>query len=232
MYRTDNYSALKCLCVSDIASVASVCGGAARLPSFLLASSKSLHLAEKFFQQAHAAVHVFLLQQERRQESEHDLRRAVEQYARRHRFIDDRARRDRELKRLDEATAPRLFCDSEFLHDQIQLVAQVCSDAVDLVEETVVLDHSQKFERDAAGERSTAECGAVLAGSHYGCERLLRDERSQRQPAGNRLRHHHHVRNNPRLLKGEHAAGAAEAALDLVEDEHGVVAVGGGARFL
>ena len=60
---------------------------------------------------------------------------------------------------------------------------------------------------------------------------FARDRCGQRQrAAGQRLGQRDDVRNDARVLEGEHRAGAAEAGKDLVEDQQQLVAVGGGAQ--
>ncbi len=62
---------------------------------------------------------------------------------------------------------------------------------------------------------------AVLEAAHG----FVRDQRADRQAAAKALRQHHDVRRDARMLEAEELAGAADAGLDLVEDQQDAVLV-------
>src|ERR1019366_4231153 len=82
-------------------------------------------------------------------------------------------------------------------------------------------------------QRTPAEGGAVLSRRNRGGEMFFRQERAERHSRsdwfGNGDDVGHYTRRYAEALEGEHFAGAAEAALDLIEDERGLMLVGEGA---
>ena len=57
-------------------------------------------------------------------------------------------------------------------------------------------------------------------------KRSLGEKRAQRQPGGDGLGNANHVRHDAEVLEGEELPGTPQSALDLVEDERGLVLVG------
>ena len=70
----------------------------------------------------------------------------------------------------------------------------------------------------------------MVAGLEHGGGVRVRHACADRQPAAEALRHGHHVGRDAELLVRPERAGAAVAALDLVEDQEGAVLVAGLAR--
>ena len=72
-----------------------------------------------------------------------------------------------------------------------------------------------------------------MGADHHARRRLLGGEAgAEREAAADALGHRHDVGLDAVMLVGEHLAGAAVAALDLVEDEHQIVLVGERAQAL
>ena len=90
-----------------------------------------------------------------------------------------------------------------------------------------------ELERHAAGQRSAAERGAVHARTDGLCRAIVCDNHAQGDAAGQRLGRHHDIRQHHRVGKliGEVLAHAADAALDFIEDQQRIVAVGQFARL-
>ncbi len=61
--------------------------------------------------------------------------------------------------------------------------------------------------------------GPGMSARGPGVEPVAIDHDRQRQAATNGLGHHHHVRDDAGVFKGEHLAGTPETALDLVDDQ-------------
>src|SRR5580698_2931462 len=87
-------------------------------------------------------------------------------------------------------------------------------------------DNCQIFEAYAAGKRTSAKSCAVLSGRNRGGEVFFRQKGTERHASRVRLGDGDDVGNHTEALESEQLACASEAALDLVEDERGVVMVG------
>ena len=109
--------------------------------------------------------------------------------------------------------------------------AEVAADVDDVRQQR--LEDIEKFEGDAAGQRSAAEGGAVHAAADGGRGAFVGGDDAQRNAAGDRLGGDHDVGQNRRVehLIGEVRSGAADAALDFVEDQQRVVPIGQLARL-
>src|SRR5208337_5664091 len=130
-----------------------------------------------------------------------------------------------EHEALNQSAAAR-FTGRGVLRDQfLELLMQVSSNLHDVFEQVFFFNDGQIFEPDAAGQRTAAEGGAVLSGRNRGGEVFLRQERAERQSRGDRLGDGDDVGYHSEALEGEELAGAAEAALDLVENERGLVMI-------
>src|ERR1035437_7960197 len=84
----------------------------------------------------------------------------------------------------------------------------------------------RSLQRDATGQRTPAERRPVLARSDVLREALLGEKRPQRQSGGDGLGNANHVGHHAEVLEGEELPGASQSALNLVEDERGLVLVG------
>ena len=88
----------------------------------------------------------------------------------------------------------------------------------------VLLGHGlQRAERCRAGNRIAAERAAEAAGMHRVHQVRPAGHAGQRQPAGDPLRRGDQVRHDRLVIAGEPVTGAAQAALDLVGDQHDAV---------
>ena len=96
-----------------------------------------------------------------------------------------------------------------------------------------LIENIHELERHAAGQRSAAEGGAVHAGADGVSRALVGDDHAQGDAAGQGLGGHHDVGKHDGIgeLIGEVLAHAADAALDFVEDQQRIVAIGQLARF-
>ena len=111
-----------------------------------------------------------------------------------------------------------------FVDEFLELLMQVAANLRDVFEQVLFFYDRQIFEPDAAGQRTTAKGGAVLSGRNRGGEMFFRQERPERHSGGDRLGDGDNVGNHSEALEGEYLAGAPEAALDLVENERGLIA--------
>ena len=72
-----------------------------------------------------------------------------------------------------------------------------------------------------------AAAGAVVLGrAEHNVLRAYEDKRHRQAETRKRLRHRHDVRAHPHLFEGEKDAGAANAGLDIVDDEARAVLFG------
>src|SRR5208283_2254293 len=119
------------------------------------------------------------------------------------------------------------FTGCSVLRDQfLELLVQVAAYFHYVCEEALFFHDGEVFEADAAGQRTSAECRAVLPGGNCVGEVLLRQERSERDSGGDGLGYGDYVGHHVETLEGEDLAGAPETALDFVEDESGVMMIG------
>ena len=97
--------------------------------------------------------------------------------------------------------------------------------AVDLVEEAVLEHDVEHGVADRHGQRIAAEGGAVDAGGHADGRLVGRKAGAHREAAADALGDRHEVGRDAGPFMGEQLAGAADAALDLVEDQQQAVLV-------
>ena len=81
------------------------------------------------------------------------------------------------------------------------------------------VEHAQEFDGHGTGQRTAAEGGAVHSGMHAAGHPIGGQQRSQRKAGRQRLRHGDDVGLNPVVLIGEVFSGAAQPALDFVENQ-------------
>ena len=135
-----------------------------------------------------------------------------------------------QLDAQHQAEAADFLDETKMLGEIGEAHAEIAADVDDLREQFV--EDVEEFEGDAAGERSAAEGGSVHAAADRGRGAFIGGDHAQRNAAGHRFGGHHDVGQHGRFehLIREVGSGAADAALDLVEDEQGVVAIGQLAR--
>ena len=94
------------------------------------------------------------------------------------------------------------------------------------------IQNVEELQRDAAGERSAPECGSVHAAADGRGGSFIRGDNAERNAASHRFRRDHNVRQNYGLehLIREVGSGAADAALNFVENEQSIVTIGQLAR--
>src|SRR5205085_4394855 len=92
------------------------------------------------------------------------------------------------------------------------------------------LDLVEHDDSETTGDSNAAESRAVMSRFHESFERIAGEHGAERQSAAERFGERDDVGNDSALLKREHRSGASESALDFVEDENGVVAIGDLAR--
>src|SRR5205807_3753481 len=88
------------------------------------------------------------------------------------------------------------------------------------------LHKSDKFQSHGAGQRPSAKGGAVHAGMNASGKFFPDQQRAQRKSAGNGLGYGDKVRLNAVMLVGKPASGAAQAALDFIGNQHGIMLAG------
>jgi hypothetical protein len=87
------------------------------------------------------------------------------------------------------------------------------------LDQRLVTIRAQRGEASRTGQRRSAERAAMRAGIQRVSDRLGVSERAHREAAAEALREADDVGFEPGMLEAEPAAGAAEAGLDLVEDQ-------------
>src|SRR5579863_6241377 len=189
-------------------------------------------LPEQLLENADALVHMLFFQQEGRQETHNRILRGIEQHAFGEACIHDGTRRNFELNALNKSAATDADGCGALCHETFELLPQISTDPVDVLEQLFFFHDSQELKRDAAGQRAPAEGGAMLTGRDRVGKFFLRDEGPERQAGRNRLGDGDDVGSHAKRLEREKGAGAAEAALDLIEDECGAMPVGQGAALL
>ena len=112
-----------------------------------------------------------------------------------------------------------------------QFCLEVIADLNDVFEQIFPLDGIDHRRCDSAGQRPTAEGRSVHAGME-GARHLVGAEcRAHRDAAGKRLGQRGDVRHNAKVLIGAPLSGAAEAGLNLIDDQQSAGGVGQLARL-
>src|SRR5437016_462 len=188
--------------------------------------------AQKFAKNTDSLVHMLFLQEERWEKTHDRVLRAVEQHSLRESLLDDRARGDVEVDALNEAAPTYFLRGGVTVYELLKFMLKICSDFIDIGQQIFFFDNGQVLESDARGERPAAEGGAMLAGGNRACEFFAREKCSEGKPGRNWLGDGNDVGLHAKCLEGEQVAGSAQTALDFVEDEGGLAAVGESAAFL
>ncbi|CDX33909.1 hypothetical protein MPLA_1690011 [Mesorhizobium sp. ORS 3359] len=125
-----------------------------------------------------------------------------------------------------QAGPPDAFYDlGKFVRDCRKALLQQQRLALHVLQEAVGQHHVEHGVADRHRQRIAAEGGAVHAGGHAG-RRLVRGEAgAHREAAADALGDRHQVRRDAGPFMREQLAGAADAALDLVEDQKQAVLV-------
>ena len=92
---------------------------------------------------------------------------------------------------------------SPFLYQLLELLLQIGSHFIHILQEFFFLDDRQKFKRDPACERAPAESRPVLSGRNRGGKLFFRDEGAQRKPSRNWLCNGNNIRRDTESLEGE-----------------------------
>src|SRR5947209_8729858 len=95
---------------------------------------------------------MLLFQQERRQETNDRVLRAVEQHSLCQGSIDNRARRNLQLNSLNESSAANSDGSGLLLDDFLQLLLQVSANFVHILQQLLIFDDRQVFQRHAASQ--------------------------------------------------------------------------------
>src|SRR5208283_2111201 len=114
----------------------------------------------------------------------------------------------------------------ELLHQFAQFLREVPAHTAHLLQQILVFQNRQILQRDATSERASAERSAVLAGRDVLRELLPCQKRAHWQSRRHRLGDADYVGHYAEVLKGKELPGAPHAALNLVEDESGLVLIG------
>ena len=96
----------------------------------------------------------------------------------------------------------------EFCGQRGKAFAQFGASLADIFQKFLVFDDTEKFESGGAAERAAAERGAVQAGRDALGDGFGREDRTERESCGERLRYHHDIRLRGEFLVREVTAGA------------------------
>src|ERR1700674_187661 len=190
-----------------------------------------LELSQQLLEHSHALVHVLFLEQEWREESEHRVLGAVEEYALRESLFHDGARGNVELQALYQAAAANFASYGIAFHQRFQLLLQIRADADNMLQQVLFFDDGQILECDPARQWASAESGSMLPRGDRRRELFLDEKGAERDSRGDGLGDGDDVRSHAESLEGEDGSGAAEPALDLIENQRGTMAVGEGSAF-
>ena len=170
------------------------------------------------------SVDVALADDERRKEAKDVSLHAVEEDTLGEGGFDDGPSGQSELDALHEAGTPGLHGDVELADELPEALLEVSPGILYLIEDPVVFHDGEELKAESAGERTSAK-GAAVPGHAKGVEEIFGDEDgAERETSAEGFAEDDDVGANAAGLGGEPVAGAAEAALDLVEDEHSAVA--------
>src|ERR1022692_3004526 len=192
---------------------------------------RSFLFVEDFAEDFHGGVHVSLGDDVGRKEAQHRLVRAVDQQAVRHGVQHHLLAGDFHLDADHEAEAAHFLYESVLARQFVEHHVQIAAHLLDGGQQP--FQNVEEFERHAAGQRAAAEGRAVHARPDGSGGFFVGHDGSQREAACQRFGRHYDIRQHHRLaaLICEIRAGTAYAALDLVEHQQGVVAVGQFARL-
>ena len=122
-------------------------------------------------------------QDERRQQPQNVLVRAVDQQAARERFGDERRAFDRKIDALDQALAAQLADEIETRRELFEAGAKLGAALADVGEKIVVFDDREKFERGGADQRAATESCPMHPGWKAEANRSLAMKAPSGRPA-------------------------------------------------
>src|ERR1700675_3951190 len=187
-------------------------------------------LAQQLLQHFDAFIHVFFFEEKWRQEAQDRVLGRIEEYALRQALLHQWTRGNVEDQALNESAAARFVGRGVLADEFLKLLMQIPAALPDIFQQMLFFYDRQIFEPYAAGQRTASKGGAVLSGRNRGGEVFFRQERAERHSGGDRLGDGDNVRNyagnRAEALEGKDLFGAPEAALDLVENERGLMLVG------
>ena len=137
----------------------------------------------------------------------------------------DRQRGGKRRRTLVPLTPVNTCCSFSNLRQLFQFVQQIRAHAGGVVDEVLLLDDVEHGQRGGAGQVVAAEGGAQL--SVHGGEHRADEHTAHGEAVTDALGHGDEVGADALVLVGEELAGTSVAALNLVEDEHRVVAGAG-----
>src|SRR5262249_49107059 len=157
--------------------------------------------------------------QEWRQETDDCVLGAIEENARSQCLLDNRTRGNIKLQALNESSATHFLHCSIFPSHFLELLVQVSSSRIDVLQKLLLFKDREIFKRHAAGERAAAESGSVLSDRDCRGKFFARQERAERQACRNGLRDGNDVGLHAETLVSEYRSGASQTALDFVKDQ-------------
>ena len=160
---------------------------------------------------------------ERREQAQNMIVRAIDQQAAAQRFLNERRAVNRKIDAEHQSFAADLADEIESRGELFEAGAQFRAARADVCEQFLFFDNGEKFKRGGANQRTAAESRAVHSRRECGGEFLTGDESAERQAACQRLGDGDDIRQRIEFLVREPAAGAAEAALNFISDERGIV---------
>ncbi len=156
--------------------------------------SRALGLLKDGAQAREAVVHLPLADDERRQQADHVVVRAVHNQPVAQRRFHVRAAFDGKIQAKDQAFAAHLADEIELRSKARKPGTQLRSSLTHVLEQVLVLEDRQKLQRHRARQRPAAERRSMQARRKRLGEAFLRHDRAERQAAGERLGDDHDVR--------------------------------------
>jgi hypothetical protein len=105
-----------------------------------------------------------------------------------------------------------------------QLVHEIGSELRGILDQLLVADDRQRSPSDCGRQRTAAKSAAVLAGGEKAHQGFVgQDGRDRVEAARESLADDGHIRPHALMLSGEELAGAAQAGLDLIQDEQDIL---------
>jgi hypothetical protein len=174
----------------------------------------------------HRNVYMLTLQQERRQEAQDVALHDVEHQALFECGFGERTTGLGELKAENQAASAGFHGDGAGHGQLLKLCQKVRSRFGNLGKKAFFFDDVDELQAEAARHGASAECAAVLCNAERVEELFVDQQSAQRNPAAEWLAQDQSVGLDAGARKGEPLAGAAEAGLNLVEDQQSAELVG------
>src|SRR5439155_17740853 len=144
---------------------------------------------------------------------------AIDEQAAFERFGDKRAAFDRKLHAEHASLAADLFHEIKFRLKFFEALAKFLSARADVFEQLFLFDDFQKFKSDSADHRTATKRRAVQTGRDACRDGVVGQNRTQRQPSGQRFGDYGNVRLRRKLSIREVAPGASQTALNFVGNQ-------------